>query len=232
MLRARVLEDDHNNLLLVHLMPVQDSPVRHGASAQMPYSVAQVFDLAPDGIVVLDAEGKILDANQAFVDLIEQPTLAPVAGTSMSRWLGTPGGDWKMLLDSLRLCAAVHQFPTTIKGELGGSVRAEISAVMNTRVDAGFIVLYIRDIGRRADLTDDDGMLLQFLHEMSAQLGQSSLKDIVSTAVGLVERYYIEVALETVGGNRTAAARMLGVSRQGLYDKLARYQIDSRQDKD
>ena len=231
MLRARVLEEDRNNLLLVHLMPVQDSPVRHGAAAETPYSINQIFDLAPDGIVVLDAEGKILDANQSFADLIEQPTLARIPGTSMNRWLGNPGGDWKMLLDSLRLCGVVHQFPTTIKGELGGCVRAEVSAVVNTRVDAGFIVLYIRDIERRVDSVDDAGMLLQFLHDMSTQLGQSSLKEIVSTAVGLVERHYIEVALDAVGGNRTAAARMLGVSRQGLYDKLARYGIDSRQDK-
>lgn len=75
-------------------------------------------------------------------------------------------------------------------------------------------------------------MLLQFLREMSSQLGQASLKEIVSTAVGLVERYYIEVALEAADDNRTAAARMLGVSRQGLYDKLARYGLDTRRDAD
>jgi DNA-binding NtrC family response regulator len=126
----------------------------------------------------------------------------------------------------------VRQFPSTIKGELGRKTQVEISAVMKSSRERGFILLFIRDISRRVEPVDDAGMLLQFLREMSGQLGQASLKEIVSTAIGLVERYYIEVALEAAGGNRTAAARMLGVSRQGFYDKLARYGVDSRADED
>jgi len=45
-------------------------------------------------------------------------------------------------------------------------------------------------------------------------------------AVGLVERYYITQALQLTAGNRTAAARLLGLSRQSLYVKLARYGIE------
>ncbi len=67
-----------------------------------------------------------------------------------------------------------------------------------------------------------------YLNEPGGRLGETSLKKVVASAVGLVERYYIEAALEAVGGNRTAAARILGVSRQGFYDKLARYRIDGR----
>jgi DNA-binding NtrC family response regulator len=43
-----------------------------------------------------------------------------------------------------------------------------------------------------------------------------------------VERHYIEAALKLTEGNRTAAAEMLGISRQSLYMKLDRYGIDGR----
>ena len=41
-----------------------------------------------------------------------------------------------------------------------------------------------------------------------------------------VERHYIDAALELTGGNRTAAAELLGLSRQSLYAKLNRYGPD------
>ena len=44
--------------------------------------------------------------------------------------------------------------------------------------------------------------------------------------MSIVERRYIEAALELTGGNRTAAAELLGLSRQSLYAKLNRYGLD------
>ena len=40
-----------------------------------------------------------------------------------------------------------------------------------------------------------------------------------------VERRYIQRVLETVGGNKTLAAKMLGFDRKTLYRKLAKYRI-------
>lgn len=91
--------------------------------------------------------------------------------------------------------------------------------------------MYLRDMSRREDTPDHVDVLLQFLNGMTSQLGRLPLKKVVSSAVGLVERFYIEAALEAAAGNRTAAAKMLGVSRQGFYDKLARYEIEENQEK-
>jgi DNA-binding NtrC family response regulator len=56
---------------------------------------------------------------------------------------------------------------------------------------------------------------------------QAKLRALVSKAVEAVERHFIAAALKAVQGNRTAAARLLGLSRQSLYIKLARYGIDT-----
>ena len=107
--------------------------------------------------------------------------------------------------------------------------RVEISAILKSNPLQAFIAMYIHDVGRRLE-TSGQSELLVFLSGMAGRLGEAPLKEVVSSAVGLVERYYIEAALEAVDGNRTAAARILGVSRQGFYDKLTRYRINKPRD--
>ena len=58
------------------------------------------------------------------------------------------------------------------------------------------------------------------------QTGKTSLRVLVRDAVGLVERHYIDAALQLSDGNRTAAAELLGLSRQGFYKKLAQYEME------
>lgn len=199
-------------------------------SADVIFSDHQIFDLSPDGIVVLDERGQILHANKSFLGLAEEAALAPLVGTSLDRWLGSPGGDLNSLVDSLRLCGSVRHFPITIKGTLGGNTAVEVSAVLKLSPAPAFIALYIHDLNSRLEISDQSEMLLEILTELVGPPGQASLKKVVSSTVGLVERYYIEAALEAVDGNRTAAARILGISRQGFYDKLARYHIDEYSD--
>jgi DNA-binding NtrC family response regulator len=44
--------------------------------------------------------------------------------------------------------------------------------------------------------------------------------------VDRVERKMVEDALRKSGGNRSQAARMLRLTRQGLLNKIRRYEID------
>ncbi|HKJ52588.1 MAG TPA: helix-turn-helix domain-containing protein [Gammaproteobacteria bacterium] len=203
-----------------------ETPVWYRVSQDEVFPVGQVYDLSPDGIVVLDDLGQILHANQSFLDLAEEATLAPIIGRSLTRWIDSAVGDLKMQIDSLRLCESVRKFSTTIKGNLGGNTRVEVSAVMNSNPPPAFIVMYIRDVSKRLEISERSERLPEFLREIVGRPGEAPLKEIVSFTVGLVERHYIMAALEFADGNRTAAARILGVSRQGLYDKLARHRID------
>ena len=73
--------------------------------------------------------------------------------------------------------------------------------------------------------SDHQLQLLRSLQSLTGRLGEASLKVLVSETVGVLERHYIEAALANTEGNRSAAAKMLGLSRQSLYMKLSRYGI-------
>ena len=54
-----------------------------------------------------------------------------------------------------------------------------------------------------------------------------SFSGSLKEAVSKVERRMIEQALAEAGGNRSQAAKNLGLSRQGLLNKISTYQISS-----
>jgi DNA-binding NtrC family response regulator len=58
---------------------------------------------------------------------------------------------------------------------------------------------------------------------MSGSLGKRTLRQVTREAVAMIERQYLESALQAADDNRTAAAESLGLSRQSLYAKLSRY---------
>ncbi|MFO0093889.1 MAG: helix-turn-helix domain-containing protein, partial [Gemmatimonadaceae bacterium] len=67
--------------------------------------------------------------------------------------------------------------------------------------------------------------LTRAVEELSSLVGRVSLRDLVRDTVDLVERHFIEAALELTHDNRTSAAEVLGVSRQSLYVKLRRHRL-------
>jgi len=51
--------------------------------------------------------------------------------------------------------------------------------------------------------------------------------DSLASARERFERDYIVTVLERVGGSRTEASKLLGLSRKGLWEKCKRYGIPS-----
>jgi transcriptional regulator PpsR len=186
---------------------------------------AQIVDSSPDGIVVVDARGGILGANHAFLVLAQEDVRSKVLGTPLGRWLRPPGGDADLLLDSLQIQREVQLYPSTLYGSHGRHRAVEVAATRFGEAEPAVCGIYVRDVSHRAGSTDDSARFGQLLDSLSDQVGQASLKWLVGNAVGLVERRFIEAALAETEGNRTAAAKLLELSRQSLYVKLARYGI-------
>lgn len=186
----------------------------------------------------------ILDKNC----VIRQVTTAnEVSNEGLDQWIGKPWADTVGGIEPAALSELVL-------GARKESVSPVFQLIQNfpsgQKVPFDYLV-FCRDIGRdfvvvgrdlrritsqlsrnrsRYEAGDDALQMTEYLSGAGERLGERSLKEVVSSAVGLVERFYIAAALEAVDGNRTAAARILGISRQGFYDKLARYHIDEHPD--
>ncbi|MEO7937685.1 MAG: transcriptional regulator PpsR, partial [Burkholderiaceae bacterium] len=179
---------------------------------------------APDAFVVTDFDGRILDVNHAFLDLVQLPSEEMVRNESIEKWLGRSGVDLNVLISHLRQSGAVRLFATTMRGEYGSTAEVEISAVAVSDAEPPSLGFTIRDVGRR--LTSDARANRDFprsASQMTELVGRVPLRDIVRETTDLIEQLCIEAALELTHDNRASAAEMLGLSRQSLYVKLRRF---------
>ncbi len=79
---------------------------------------------------------------------------------------------------------------------------------------------------KSSDLSDEVRRYMENRQTISMLAGKKSLKD----AMDELERKMIVEAMEAQGWNQTQAARELGVSRQGLIQKLKRYNLFKEED--
>ncbi len=220
---AFIFRQENASLFLVRLSRLKaDAPV--GVIPKMTWKLLKLVENAPDGFVVTDAEGRILSANAAFLDMAQLGSDRQAVNEKLDRWLGRPGVDLAVLIANLRQHGTVRLFASALQGELGTRFDVEISAasVMNSeRQCFGFA---IRNIARRLKTDLRNGPELpRSVAQLTELVGRVSLKDLVREATDVIERLSIEAALHMTGGNRASAAEMLGVSRQSLYVKLRRY---------
>lgn len=61
---------------------------------------------------------------------------------------------------------------------------------------------------------------------IEARFDNLTLDQIVKASTEVIERKSIAGALAASGGNRTVAAKRLGLSRQSLHAKLKKYSLD------
>jgi transcriptional regulator PpsR len=221
--RASLMKSDANFQILLRLTPVTD-----GTPAPMaaPPSFEGLIEQLPDGFVVIDQDSVIKHCNAAFRELIEAASKTQVTGQRLSRWMWRPGADMPLLISNLRRHDTVRLFSTTIHGERGTETDVEVSAIAVPPGKPDTIALLLRDVSRRFSSIEDGGRLLSALGPITEQIGRTSLRNLVDETTSVVEKHYVKAALELAAGNRTAAAEMLGLSRQSLYTKLKRYHLD------
>jgi transcriptional regulator PpsR len=224
MVRASLMASDPEPMFMVQLAPVSGNQIEE----RRPELTAldEFVDRLPDAFAVIDRDGVIRRANRAFLDLVQVGAEGAVLGERMGRWLSRPGADLTVLMANLHRYGSVRMFATAVHGELGGETEVEISAVGSPAGRPAYIALLIRDVGRRLTSTDSTVSLQAALAAVVEQTGKTSLRLLVRDTVGLVERHYISAALQLAEGNRTAAAEILGLSRQGFYKKLAQYEME------
>lgn len=229
LLRVSLMAGEPEPAFLIQLASATPEPGRNLPRATPPRT-DELLEALPDAFVVCDADGLVRRANRAFLDLAQSATEAAVLGEPLGRWLATPGEDAALLLRTLREHGELRLFATTLTGILGTEVAVEISATTTSKGGPLAMGLMIRDVGRRLKPQDPSDELRGALGEALREMGRLPLPVLVRNTSAVVERACIEQALREAGGNRTAAADALGLSRQSLYAKLERYGLHEGRD--
>ena len=220
---ASLFRQDNSTSLLVRLTPCQGEG---GLSDTDKASsrILTVLEQLPDGFVVVDPDLRILEANQAFLDLAQLASKQQAIGEPFSRWLGRPGVDMPLLMSSLEEHGAVRAFATIVRGSYGSSEEVEVSAVPALTGETPSYGFVLRPSGVRAALDNQRGRALpRSVEHLSELIGRVTLKEMVRETTDVIERLCIEAALELSKDNRASAAQMLGLSRQSFYAKMRRY---------
>lgn len=211
------------------LIRLAQRPAAGAAATDAAACVGGVMRHAPDAIVLTDTEGRVRAANQTFLDMAQLASEEQVVGRSIDRWLGRSGVDLNVLMNNLRQHESVRLFATKLRSEYGTTTDVEISVGPYAEGDSGGFAFVVRDVARRlGNEPTIASRLPRSVDQITQQVGRVPLKELVRQSTDLVEKLCIETALELTGDNRASAAELLGVSRQGLYAKLNRYNLADR----
>ncbi|MFN8832074.1 MAG: transcriptional regulator PpsR [Labrys sp. (in: a-proteobacteria)] len=185
--------------------------------------VPDVIDRMPDGLVVTDHHGVILEANATYLELAQLATIEQIRGQSLDRWLGRGNVDFSTLLSMLVEYGSVRGFATVVRGIYGTMTEVEVSAVaVNSPVPClGFVLRTVARPRERENLLRAN--MPRSVEQLTQLVGRVPLKELVRETTDIIERLCIEAALSMTGDNRASAAEMLGLSRQSLYAKLHRF---------
>jgi len=225
MLRDSLITSDPGFVFMIHLTPAEPSLI--GAGRTDVSWIHELVERAPDAFVAVDTDGVICFSNATFLELAEVGNQGAVIGQRLDRWLWQPGADLSILLNNVRQYGCMRLFQTTMHGELGTVSEVEVSAVGNyDKPDT--VALVMRDVTRRLPSPHDSDQLRAALQSSTEQIGRTPLRSLVKNTVGIVEEHFMRAALQLSGNNRTAAAELLGLSRQSLYSKLSLYGLDDK----
>ena len=201
-----------------------------GANASARSSTAEAFSVLeelPDALVVTDEAARILVANKSFFAMAHLTDDAEAGGLMVSEFVGRSSTDFNVLLSNLRNYGVVRNFSTVFRDRIGVEDLVEVSAVATSAGDAKRFAFSIRSVAKRLDRDQKaKEELPSSPDQLTGLVGKMPLKEIVRESADIIERLCIEAALEMTGDNRASAAEMLGLSRQGLYSKLKRFDID------
>lgn len=221
-----VVRQEGTSLGLVRLGPVDESEASTDSSGSM---VQRLVEASPEGFVVTDMDGVILQTNDAFLDMSQVSSKEQAVDRSIDRWLGRTSVDFNVLMANLKEHGTVRSFQTEIRNEFGGTQEVEVSAVAVTSANPACIGLNIRSlegsIGATARTTP---ILARSVEQVSQLVGRVPLKDLVQETTDIIEKLCIEAALDLTGDNRASAAELLGLSRQSLYVKLRQFGMAAR----
>jgi transcriptional regulator PpsR len=218
----------HENTLhaLISLTTAQSEMPIDGDSSKQ--KLLRVINRIPDAFVVTDEDLTILDVNIAFLELTQLIGPEAAKGQPLTRFLGRPGVDVRVLMHNLQDYGWVRNFASVVRTAHGDQEEVELSAVsVKTGPESthGFVIRPAKRVAAKASGQADQ--LPRTAEELTQLVGRLSLREIVAETTSVIERMCIKTALDLTGNNRASAAEILGLSRQSLYSKLGSQGLNS-----
>ena len=204
------------------------------AASSLSKTLARLVDDASDGVVVTDSSGRILVANPAFVALVRVGSEAEVKGQPLMGWLGLADEPLAALVPRVRRDGIVRRIGSWLKPAHAAATSVDISAALLTEGDQeciGFTIHPTAQADARERVTalpNGAGLahaLRSGIEHIGTQLGALDLPELRRSAVALAEQHFVHLALQRSGGDVSAAAALLGVSRSSLVRLLRRRQV-------
>ncbi|MEL6169387.1 MAG: transcriptional regulator PpsR [Pseudomonadota bacterium] len=188
-----------------------------------------LFETGSEAMVFTDAEGTILSANDAFLELVGEAEPTSVRGRALADYLARGSIDVRVMADHAQRDGRMRLYSTRLSPAYGADTVIEMSATRISGAGQPVFAFVMRDathaeaVGRSSLGSGEEGM-----RSVMELVGSATLKEIVAETTDVVEKMCIETAVELTNNNRVAAAEMLGLSRQSLYVKLRKYGLLSR----
>lgn len=219
-------EDDQ--LLLVRARSV-DADV-HGAATRL----ADFVERSPDAVVIADSASRVLMANPAFLALCRaaRPSVSngnPV-GHTLVELLGDPRGQWPAVLAEARRGGLADMRRVAV-GPADDPMALEVSIAMVADGDQECLGLTMRHIDQRLEaLPPQVGELAAAIDRLAAQVGLSTLPELLQETTELAERHLLDVTLARTQGDRLQAAQLLGIGVDSLWLRLRHHGLDQPRD--
>lgn len=224
--RASMLTSEGGSFYLIQMAPLTGTEDPRGSGAadreSDPFSVDDFVQRMPDGFVIVDREGLVQQANHTFLDLVQAGVESAVVGQNIKRWLSRPGTGIRVIMSLVDQHGTVRAMRTTLEGELGANTEVEISAVGDRVSRPSYFGLVLRDVISRTRQREE---LASPRSALSDERPDRPLGNVVRSSIAAIERERISRALVQANGNRTRAAKSLGLSRQSLHAKLKKYRL-------
>lgn len=182
--------------------------------------------VANEAIVLTDDSGFILWGNQSFIDLTQSGAIDRIMDRFLGDYFDSAELDVGITLANVLRHERLRMLPATLRGISGQITHVELSIVkLAHSFPPGFgivarnVMSRPTDRGRQAQQWPHPGEAIEDL------VGKVPLKELVRYEIDVLEKKCITAALKITGNNRAAAAKVLGLSRQGLYTKMHRYSL-------
>ncbi|WP_425083101.1 PAS domain-containing protein [Ruegeria profundi] len=180
---------------------------------------------AVEAIVVTDEAGKVIWHNTAFEELVHLTSSTSERG--LGEFFDPADLDFASVLKILSDNPRIRSLPASVRRPNGQILEVELSGTVIPDSDPRRIGFAIRNLSTRLTEDSANSAADASIETMLSRIGKAPLRELVQEETAGLEKNLILAALKLTGNNRAATAKVLGLSRQGLYSKLDRYGLGS-----